>query len=292
MPARLGRGEVGGVRLEDLRRPLEQQLGRGVERGVLLGGGRGRQAAATPSSRAGRASRIASADPGAHASSVDGGRERPRELRCGRCGRARDRAVAGCDPPAQASCQLPVIAGRLEPRPDALRRRAEALPPSAGDECREVCPTSQPDRKPAACHGARATQGRTTRSSRWMTSWGAPSGSSLVWRPATRGEHPARVADEALGERLAVVGDDLDRVVDVERALDALDPGGEQRAVVVAQGLAARRRRRRRARTRRARTRSRACGSRAARAAAARRSRPSGPSIGLQHDARRGRRPR
>src|SRR5205807_349825 len=34
-------------------------------------------------------------------------------------------------------------------------------------------------------------QGRTTRSSRWTTSWGTPSGSSEVWRPATPRSTPA-----------------------------------------------------------------------------------------------------
>ena len=54
---------------------------------------------------------------------------------------------------------------------------------------------------------------------------GQPSGSSAVRRPATARSAAARVADQALGERRAGLVDDLDRVVGVERALDAAHPG-------------------------------------------------------------------
>ena len=63
--------------------------------------------------------------------------------------------------------------------------------------------------------------------------------------PRHRPERRRRVPDEALGERRAVGADDLDRVVDVERAVDLAHAGGEQRPVVGAQARGARRRRRR-----------------------------------------------
>ena len=79
------------------------------------------------------------------------------------------------------------------------------------------------------------SQGRTTRSSRWTTSWGSPS--AELRRLAARDPPQRRRRSSAtrpLANGAPVVVDDLDRVVGVERALDAADAGGEQRAVVAA----------------------------------------------------------
>ena len=148
------------------------------------------------------------------------------------------RASAGCPgvlrPRRPGLTFLPLLADRRSP-PE------RTLPPPVDDELvRQECDgTEASAARKSGCApkfpriGRQALRsGRTTRSSRWTTSCGSPSGSSDVWRPATPRSTRRGVPDQPFGERHAGAVDDLDRVVGLERALDPAHAGRQQRAVV------------------------------------------------------------
>ena len=87
-----------------------------------------------------------------------------------------------------------------------------------------------PRRRPtgAASRRTRRQVGSMTRSSRWMTSWTMPSGSSLVLQPGDLAQLRRLDEHHALGEGGAVGTGDLDRVAVDEATLDSDDAGGEQ----------------------------------------------------------------
>ena len=200
---------------------LDEQVGGGEQGGVLLGGRRAtpaRRAAAfarRPSSArtaAGSDMRAASVLAGSlravsrrkhagtgHARATRGRRPSGgvRPCRC-RSRAARGRSGRG-DPASPSSRSSPTVEALVEDSPPAGRRRV----------VRQECDGSRdPQRKSGrsgnAGRGAISApdaaqvrpseqgQGRTTRSSRWTTSWGSPSASSDVWRPATAAQRRRR----------------------------------------------------------------------------------------------------
>ena len=112
-------------------------------------------------------------------------------------------------------------------------------------------------------------QGSTTRSSRWTTSWGSPSGSSAVWRPGDRPERRGAGTGPGPWRTARPSAPTISTASSTSNAPStAADAGGEQRPAVVARARGARRRRRRPARGAARERDPAACGSGAARGAA------------------------